>query len=196
MKRDVIQAVLKEDLAALKKMPDLVHWRASEDLLIKAIPHWLYQGDGALHLAAAGLREKSVTFLLKAGAVADAINRRGATPLHYACDPRPDAAPKGQAGVIGLLLKAGADLDRVDKGGVTPLHRAVRARSVEAVRTLLDAGASARPLKLAVRSTGAGGTAGSLAAQVEIIRLLIAKGADPSTVSGVRNEQIRSALQQ
>jgi ankyrin repeat protein len=172
MKRDVIQAVLNEDLAALRKIAGLVELRASADLLIKAIPHWLYKGDGALHLAAAGLREKSLALLLKAGADPNAVNRRGATPLHYACDPRPDANPQSQAALIGRLLKAGADVDRADKGGATPLHRAVRARSVEAVRTLLAAGASARPLQLAAHTSGASGTAGSHAAQVEIIRLL------------------------
>ncbi len=181
MKRDLIKAVLNEDLAALKKVADLVEVRMNADLLVKVIPHWLYKGDGALHLAAAGLKAKSTALLLKAGADPNLGNRRGATPLHYACDPRPDVKPQGQAAVLGLLLEAGADPDRVDKGGVTPLHRAVRARSVEAVRTLLDAGARARPLQLAVHSTGAGGTAGSLAAQTEIIRLLRAKGTDPST---------------
>jgi ankyrin repeat protein len=182
-----------------------------EDLLIPSIPHWLYKGDTALHLAAAALNEASVKILLKAGADPNAVNRRGATPLHYACDPRPVSERGPQAIVLGLLIDADADLDHADKGGATPLHRAVRSRSPEAVRCLLDAGASATvtlgkqrstPLHLAVHSTGAGGTAGAHREQLDIIRLLLKHGADPkipdasgkSALAGARNDHVRDAL--
>jgi ankyrin repeat protein len=114
--------------------------------------------------------------------------------LHYACDPRPKSGgvwdPSRQAELIGLLVEHGAELDRGDRGGATPLHRAVRARSPAAVRCLLDAGArvdcrlgkrGSSPLHLAVQSTGAGGTAGSIDAQIEIIGVLLESGADPAT---------------
>src|SRR5262249_20884305 len=93
----------------------------------------------------------------------------------------------------------------------TALHRAVRARSSEAVRELLKADAKvdsrlkkqlSTPLHLAVHSTGAGGTAGAIDEQIEIIRLLLQYGADPATpdangksaYEAVRNPRVREAF--
>src|SRR5262249_53574476 len=150
------------------------------------IPHWLYVGDTLLHLAAAALRVGAVRLFLDAGADPNAENRRGATPLHYACDARPRSGrtwdPIAQAKVIGLLVEHHVDLEHADRGGATALHRAVRARSPAAVQHLLKAGArvdrrlskgGSSPLHLAVQSTGAGGTAGAVTEQIEIIGLLL-----------------------
>jgi ankyrin repeat protein len=59
------------------------------------------------------------------------------------------------------------------------------------------------PLHLAVQPTGAGGTAGSLAEQLEIIALLLHHGADPDSGDAAgrtprdwaRNEAVVKALQ-
>src|SRR5436305_1669742 len=49
--------------------------------------HWLYLGDTALHLAAAGHRVEIVRLLLAAGADPNsAKNHRHSGPLHYAAD--------------------------------------------------------------------------------------------------------------
>src|SRR5438874_8003633 len=49
--------------------------------------HWIYAGDTALHLAAAGYRVEIVRQLLAAGADPNAAtNHRGSSPLHYAAD--------------------------------------------------------------------------------------------------------------
>ena len=80
-----------------------------------------------------------------AGAPANAVNRRGAAALHYACDPRPSSQtwdPASQRQIIELLIACEAAVDRPDRGGVTALHRAVRARSPAAVAALLTAGAA------------------------------------------------------
>ena len=142
-----------------------------------------------MHLAAAGLRYDAARALLAAGSPVSAVNRRGATALHYACDARPLAPtwdPAAQRRVIELLVSAGAVVDQPDRGGVTPLHRAVRARSPAAVAALLSAGADPRtmtrkagstPLHLAVAPTGASGTAGAGGNQLEIVQLLLAAGA-------------------
>jgi ankyrin repeat protein len=157
--------------------------RMDRDVLLLDVPHWLYAGDTALHLAAAMLNVKAATMLLAAGADPRATNRRGATALHYACDPRPRSGnwnPSAQAAVIELLADGGADVNAADKGGVTPLHRAVRARSPRAVRTLLALRADpamrtkrgSTAMNMARASTGAGGTAGTANEQQEIIGLL------------------------
>lgn len=198
----------------LRELPALAHARMTRDRLIPAI-HWLYVGDTALHLAAAAVNGSAVRLMLDAGADANAQNRRGATALHYACDPRPAAEaawnPRVQSAIIARLVRSGADVDRQDRGGAAALHRAVRARSPAAVRSLLESGArvdcrlgknASTPLHLAVQSTGAGGTAGAVAGQFEIIRLLLDHGADPgakdargkSVAMWTTNDRVREAL--
>jgi len=188
--------------------------RMDEDLLVTELPHWLYRGDTPLHLAAAGLRYDAARALLAVGTPVNAVNRRGATALHYACDPRPLSPtwdPDGQRRIIELLVCAGAAVDQPDRGGVTPLHRAVRARSPAAVAALLSAGADPRaatgkagstPLHLAVAPSGASGTAGAGDYQLEIARLLLAAGATMADVDRngipvadrIQSQALRSAL--
>ena len=189
----IFEAVLANDpsriAAAEAGTPGAATQRMDEDLLVTELPHMLYRGDTPLHLAAAGLRYDAARALLAAGTPVNAVNRRGATALHYACDARPLAPtwdPAAQRRVIELLVSAGATVDQPDRGGVTPLHRAVRARSPAAVAALLSAGADPRaatrkagstPLHLAVAPTGASGTAGAGDLQIEIVQLLLAAGA-------------------
>ena len=152
--------------------------------------HYIYEGDTALHVAAAAYDVPTATRLLELGADPNAANRRGATPLHYACDGVPDGPawdPAAQATVVTLLVAAGANANATDNSGVAPVHRAVRTRCSAAVRALLDAGAGAwlpnrggsTPLKLARITTGRGGS-GSPASRREqqaIIEMLTARGA-------------------
>ena len=186
----IFEAVLANDLSRITSAA--AAQRMDADFLISDL-HWLYRGDTPLHLAAAGLRYDAARALLAAGTPVNAVNRRGAAALHYACDPRPLSPtwnPAAQQRIIELLVSAGATVDLPDRGGVTPLHRAVRARSPAAVAALLSAGADPRaatgkagstPLHLAVAPTGAGGTAGAGELQLEIIRMLLAAGATRTT---------------
>jgi ankyrin repeat protein len=120
--------------------------------------------------------------------------------------------PEQQAELIRLLAENGAKLNQPDRGGVSPLHRAVRARSAAAVGQLLKSGAKVNsvvtkkgttPLHLAVQSTGAGGTAGSVNLQYEIIELLLQYGADPNAKDSrgktvfdwTTNQELLGALQ-
>jgi len=165
----------------------------SGDFFFTEIAHYAYAGDTPLHVAAAAYQRDIAEDLVARGAIVRARNRRGAEPLHYACDGAPGSAawnPDAQAAVVEFLIGAGADPNAEDKSGVAPLHRAVRTRSTGAVRALLANGADARrknkrgstPLHLAVQDTGRGGT-GSAAArqeQAHVIRLLLAHGARPS----------------
>src|SRR4051794_824364 len=51
---------------------------------IAALECYAYQGDTALHFAAAAYRPHLIRRLIDSGAEVDARNRRGAAPLHYA----------------------------------------------------------------------------------------------------------------
>lgn len=214
----IFEAVLngEEEVArVLRAAPEAYRKRASREILVDAIPHWLYVGDTPLHLAAAALRPGVAKILLGSGSATSLENRRGATPLHYACDARPSSGgiwnPEAQVAIIDLLVKHGALVDHADSGGATPLHRAVRARGAVAVRPLLSLGArtdcrlrarGSTPLHLAARSTGASGTAGTLDLQIEIIGLLRQYGADFTAVDGAnrtpsdwaRSERVSEAL--
>lgn len=159
----------------------------------KEIAHYAYAGDTPLHIAAAAYQRDIAEELVSRGANIRARNRRGAEPLHYACDGSPGSDvwnPDAQYVVVEFLIRAGADPNSEDKSGVAPLHRAVRTRCTAAVRALLTNGADARrrnksgstPLHLAVQNTGRGGSgsAASHKEQAKIIRLLLGYGARPS----------------
>ena len=163
---------------------------AAAPFFLEQIKHHIYAGDTALHVAAAAYRANIARDLVARGARVRARNRRGAEPLHYACDGSPGSRrwnPDAQTATIECLLAAGADPNAADRSGVTPLHRAVRTRSAAAVRSLLDAGAPVRqrngrgstPLHLAVQTTGrsSSGSAEARQQQAEIVQLLIAHGA-------------------
>jgi tankyrase len=100
--------------------------------------------------------------------------------------------PAEQRRQIVMALKRGADIHATDKNGVTALHHAVRFRSPAAVKTLIEHGANVNqacrrngstPLHRAVTQTGAPGTTGKGEAAEEIVRMLLAAGADTSIVN-------------
>jgi len=148
------------------------------------ILHWIYVGDTALHLAAAGHRVELVRLLLAAGADPNSRrNRRQSGPLHYAADgyiTGPDWNATQQVETIQCLLDAGAEINAQDKNGAAPLHRAVRTRCAAAVKCLLERGSDttlrnkpgSTPFHLAVQDTGRGGSGAQIAraAQRQIIR--------------------------
>jgi ankyrin repeat protein len=155
----------------------------------KQILHYMYEGDTALHMAAA-YQSRIVDELIARGADIRARNRRGAEPLHYAVDGGPGLLAwdeSAQAKIIARLIRAGADPNAVDKSGVAQLHRAVRNRCAAAVKALIDGGADPRapnrngstPMLLATQNTGKSGS-GSTEAKAEqnkILRLLEEHGA-------------------
>jgi ankyrin repeat protein len=154
------------------------------------IRHYIYEGDTALHMAAAAFRTGIVEDLIARRADVRAKNRRGAEPLHYAVDGGPDVSawnPTAQAKIIDRLIRAGADPNATDKSGVAPLHRAIRNGCADAVKALIDGGADpnapnrngSRPMALATHNTGKSGS-GSVEAKEQrerILRILEERGA-------------------
>jgi hypothetical protein len=199
----ILTAILDDDLATVKEL-----LKAERRLAIRHIDkarlydskifHWIYVGDTALHLAAAGYRVAIVRLLLAAGADPNAApNHRRSGPLHYAADgyingPAWDA--KRQVKTIRCLLDAGAVINAQDKNGASPLHRAVRTRCAAAVQYLLEAGADpalknnsgSTSFHLAVQDTGRGGsgTEKARAAQRRIIEEFFSFGVSTALKDG------------
>jgi hypothetical protein len=188
-------AILDDDASAVKRLlrtdAGLTTRLVREAKLYhSSILHWIYVGDTALHLAAAGYRVEIVSLLLAAGADPNAAkNRRRSSPLHYAADgfmTGPAWDEKKQVETIGCLIQAGGDIYLQDMNGATALHRAVRTRCAAAVRFLLQAGSDptsrnksgSTPFHLAVQNTGRGGTGAptAISAQRQIIQEFLAFG--------------------
>jgi len=199
----LLQAIVDDDRPRVDQIltadPALATSRIKEDIQYDdRIVHWLYIGDTALHLAAAGYCIEIVQLLLATGANPNAaMNRRKSTPLHYAADGyihAPSWDEKRQSKAIQCLLEAGAAINAQDSNGATPLHRAVRTRCAAAVKCLLDAGSDATignksgstPFHLAVQNTGRGTTGEDdvQAAQQQIIETFLSFGVKTSLKDG------------
>jgi ankyrin repeat protein len=199
---NILTPILDDDVGAVERLlksdarlaKDLIH---KPRLHTHRILHWIYAGDTALHLAAAGYRVQIVRALLSAGADPNAAqNHRRSTPLHYAADGAvsgPAWNEDRQVETIRQLIDHGSNVHAQDKNGATPLHRAVRTRCAAAVRTLLRAGADpearnnpgSTPFHLAVQDTGHGGAGAPAArtAQKQIIQEFLSLGLSPSLKS-------------
>jgi ankyrin repeat protein len=199
----ILTAILDDDRPRarqlLKADPSLASRLIDEARLYQSkIFHWIYSGDTALHLAAAGYRVELVRLLLAAGADPNSrTNHRQSGPLHYAADgyiTGPVWNAKRQVKTIQCLLDAGADINAQDKNGATPLHRAVRTRCAAAVKCLLESGSDATlknkpgstPFHLAVQNTGRGGSGAEAAraAQRDIIQDFLSFGLNPALKDG------------
>ncbi len=193
----LVGAIVAGDAAGVSRMlaesPELAtahfHEGASRQVAKKyfldPIGRYVYTGDTALHIAAAGYQTEIVRKLIAERADVHARNRLGAEPLHSAAVGNPNSSawnPAAQSATIVSLVEAGADPNAIDKSGVTALHRAVRTRCAEAVRTLIECGADparknksgSTPAILATQTTGRGGSGSPEAKsqQKEILRLL------------------------
>ncbi|MGQ0736633.1 MAG: ankyrin repeat domain-containing protein [Acidobacteriota bacterium] len=144
-------------------------------------------GTTSLALAAQADDAESARLLLAAGADVNDTTADGRSPLVI-------AAFAGHAATAGVLIEGGADLDATG-AGYTALHAATLRGDLATVSALLAKGASpdarltqGSPVRRfgsqwALPSTMAGGTPLLVAAtylEVEIVRALIAAGANPA----------------
>ncbi len=214
----IVDADLKRVTEQLAQEPGLSGQTITEQRLYEArIFHWIYVGDIALHLAAAGYRVEIATALLNAGADPNsAKNRRRSGPLHYAADGYllgPEWDAERQVETIKLLLGSGANLNAQDQNGATALHRAVRTRCAAAALYLLSIGADpsirnkpgSTPFHLAVQNTGRGGSGEEIAkdGQRQIIEGFLSFGVSTrlrdgkcqSVMDCARSDWVRDLLQ-
>src|SRR5258705_12864704 len=88
----LLAAIVADDRAQvavlLKQAPELATSLIGKPRLYQSgIMHWIYIGDTALHLAAAGHRVELTRLLLASGADPNTnANHRASSPLHYASD--------------------------------------------------------------------------------------------------------------
>jgi ankyrin repeat protein len=126
-----------------------------------------------LYTASSGGYVDVIRALLAAGAAINQAANDDCTPLYM-------AACTGRAHAVKVLLEEGANPSMGDSRGETPLHAAACRGQIEAVRELVDATESAG-VNLDLR-TQDGKTPllwASWHEQVEIVQLLLNKGADP-----------------
>src|SRR5438309_6139112 len=123
---EILAAIIEDDRATVKEL--LKQDRSLAARLINKprlcqskIFHWIYAGDTALHLAAAGYRVEIVRLLLTSGAEPNAAkNSRRSSPLHYAADgfiTGPAWDVKSQVETIRCLLHYGAEIHLQDMNG-------------------------------------------------------------------------------
>jgi hypothetical protein len=195
--RELVAAIVAGDSAAISHLLDASPHLAKISFeagatrqsptacFLDAIERYAYQGDTALHMAAAAYQAEAVGKLIAAGADVHAKNRHGDEALHSAAVGNPGSRrwnPLAQVKTITCLIKAGADPNAGNRTGISPLHRAVRTRCADALKVLLAHGADptrknksgSTPLLLVRLNTGRGGSGSPEAKlqQKEILRLL------------------------
>jgi len=188
-----------------------LHWAAGEP---RPIAKLILAAAGTSASASAGARGRSreevIALLLQRGADVDALDASNDTPLHDALA----WGGKGQLASAEALVRAGANVRLKDDTGWTPLLLAARSRAPGTLLALLfargadpsDMQGSWNALTYAAH-TGAVGTAKALLAHgvpanveggsplhtavarghVEIVKALLAAGADPAACDGEGN---------
>ncbi|MCL5773105.1 MAG: ankyrin repeat domain-containing protein [Firmicutes bacterium] len=140
--------------------------------------------------SATGWNEEIVELLISKGADVNAKNKSGYTPLHLAVMPRmprekivsdPDAKERpysipARLKVVKLLISKGADVNAKNKSGYTPLHLAVM------------------PQEKKVRFPDDRLRSYSIPAPIEVVELLISKGADVNIRANNGETPMQAAL--
>jgi ankyrin repeat protein len=173
MLREGIPAVVDDGLDAVEALlRDLIVTGDVEALRSAEVDYrTLSQGDrGIVHMAvAADQPGVARLFVGELGLDPNALDARGMTPLHIACEigaveigefligagaavsdarnlggwtPLHFAANSGHPGLTRSLIRVGAPIDAADGQGWTPMHLAARAGDMKMMRVLAESGAS------------------------------------------------------
>lgn len=144
------------------------------------------QPDGATALHWAVYREDidAVVALLQAGATANVSNDIGVTPLSLACE-------NGNAAIAARLLGAGANPNTSVESGETPLMTAARLGYEPIVKALVGKAANVNAKESWHQQTAL--MWASAGQNAEIVRALLAAGADLKSRSSVATQVINDA---
>jgi len=164
-------------------------------------------GIAPLALCAGSAPAETVRRLISAGAEADEADEQGQTPLMW-------AAARGRIETIRVLVESGAQVNRQTRNGLTPLFFALKSGEPQAPVTILEAGGDPghvasdgtsavqlamyqKDFAFAARMIERGADlaafdrngntllhAAVLADQPALVKLLLAKGANPNTLTG------------
>jgi ankyrin repeat protein len=107
-------------------------------------------------------------------------DRNGSAPLHH-------AAMSGHLDIVRMLLEQNAEIDLADKQGSTPLHAACMRFQPAVARLLVDRGAKVNVRDQWGHTALANAVSSVFGQDLDLIKLLIAKGADVNA-AGTRGE--------
>ncbi|XP_029847057.3 histone-lysine N-methyltransferase EHMT2 isoform X2 [Ixodes scapularis] len=142
------------------------------------VAHEDQNGATALHAAAAAGHLAIVHLLIQAGAQVESQDAQLYTPLMRAVDAR-------RISVVHYLLKVGADPKAKGEDGMTCLHLAARCGSLDVCNIFL--GLDIFPINVQDDGGWTPLVWASEHRRVEIVRLLLSKGADPNIRDGEEN---------
>ena len=161
-------------------------------VLLKAYPNFMIRtedGATALSLAAADGHESVVATLIKAGASIEDCLNTGASPLYSACSG-------GHTGVVKLLLEKGAQTESgIYASDIMPLHVAGWENHVDIVGLLLEYGADTK-IKTRIPKGWAPLVPPSVKGCLDVIKLLLKKGADPNAEDELQKTPLDGAAQE
>ena len=107
------------------------------------IPNDPEELQAALFHAAKWEGPRRTSALIEAGALVDARDLGGWTPLHYAINRMRDKEYRDMRTLRSLIEEAGADIHAISNDGFTPVSLAAQIGAIEALDLLLEHGADA-----------------------------------------------------
>jgi ankyrin repeat protein len=155
-------AELKE---AVADNPKLVHERFA--------PIYAGQDPTLLGLALSHGHSEVARFLIDSGAPLDTVEQLGQTLMHM-------AARGGNPDLVRLLAERGLDVNARDDWNDTPLTDSIHRMNAETVKALIEVGADVNAQGVRGHTALRAVLPGANSERYEIIRMLIAAGADPT----------------